>query len=73
VTTVAMTATESSGGRFSKRCGVCARLYEASAWSALPVVATLPPASVQTHLSVSAGWAIELRTCECGAVLAARC
>jgi hypothetical protein len=55
-----------------KGCGVCRRTYDAPAWTALPPVATLPPASVQTHLSVPAAWAVVLRRCECGAVLAAR-
>jgi hypothetical protein len=72
MTTVALSPAGGAGHRFTKRCGVCAQAYEASGWSALPVVATLPPASVQTHLTVSAGWAIELRSCPCGAVLAAR-
>lgn len=57
---------------FRKRCGVCARLFTPEAWSMLPLGATVPAARVQTHLSVSVGWAIELRTCTCGAVLAAR-
>jgi hypothetical protein len=35
-------------------------------------VATLPASSVQPHLSVPAGWTVELRRCACGAVLAAR-
>jgi hypothetical protein len=72
MTAVAVSPAGGSGRRFTKRCGVCAQAYEASAWSALPVVATLPPDSIQTHLSVSAGWAIEVRSCACGAVLAAR-
>jgi hypothetical protein len=55
-----------------KGCGVCRRTYDASEWSALPSVSTLPPDSVQAHLSVPAGWAVELRRCACGAVLAAR-
>jgi len=55
-----------------KGCGVCRRTYDAPAWSALPAVATLPPASVQTHLSVPAAWTVVLRRCACGAVLAAR-
>jgi len=56
-----------------KRCGVCSRSFTADGWMVLPLVATVPAAHVQTHLSVSVGWAIELRTCTCGAVLAARC
>ena len=57
---------------FRKRCGVCARSFTADAWAALPVVATLPSSRIQEHLSVSAAWAIELRSCACGAVLASR-
>jgi hypothetical protein len=57
---------------FRKRCGVCTRAYAADTWEKLPMVDTVPPASVQTHLTVSAGWGIELRSCACGAVLAAR-
>jgi hypothetical protein len=55
-----------------KGCGVCRRTYEEATWRALPAVSTLPPASVQAHLSVPAQWAVELRRCACGAVLAAR-
>jgi hypothetical protein len=57
---------------FSKRCGVCGRVYEADAWKALPALTTLPPASVQTHLTIPAGWSVELRGCLCGAALATR-
>jgi hypothetical protein len=56
MTAVAVSPAGGSGRRFTKRCGVCAQAYEA----------------IQTHLSVSAGWAIEVRSCACGAVLAAR-
>lgn len=59
-------------GGWVKGCGVCRRTYDVSAWSTLPAVATLPPTSVQAHLSVPAGFAVELRRCPCGAVLAAR-
>ena len=55
-----------------KGCGVCRRTYDRTAWNGLPAVSTLPPASVQAHLSVPAQWAVELRQCACGAVLAAR-
>ncbi len=55
-----------------KGCGVCRRTYDWAAWNALPSVSTLPPASVQAHLSVPAKWAVELRQCACGAVMAAR-
>jgi hypothetical protein len=61
-----------TAGRWVKGCGVCRRTYDESGWSALPAVATLPPTSVQAHLSVPAGFAVELRRCTCGAVLAAR-
>jgi hypothetical protein len=56
----------------AKRCGVCGRTYPLDAWKALPEVATLPAASVRPHLSIPADWAIDLRSCACGAVLAAR-
>lgn len=59
-------------GTWVKGCGVCRRTYDEAAWTALPAVATLPPSSVQTHLSVPAGWTVVLRRCACGAVLAAR-
>jgi hypothetical protein len=55
-----------------KGCGVCRRAYDEASWRTLPSVSTLPPASVQAHLSVPAQWAVELRRCSCGAVLAAR-
>ena len=55
-----------------KGCGVCRRTYDAGAWDALPAVDTLPPSSVQPHLTVPARWAVVLRRCTCGAVLAAR-
>jgi len=58
--------------RRCRRCGVCGRTYEGDAWNGLAVLGTLPPASVQPHLSVAAAWAIDLRSCVCGAVLAAR-
>jgi hypothetical protein len=57
---------------WAKACGVCPRSYSSLEWSALPSMATLPVASVQTHLSVPAAWGVELRRCTCGAVLAAR-
>ena len=55
-----------------KGCGVCRRTYDEVAWTALPPVATLPPSSIQAHLSVPASWTVVLRRCNCGAVLAAR-
>jgi hypothetical protein len=58
--------------RFHKGCGVCRRTYDRPAWEALPSVATLPPSTVQPHLTVPAGWAVVLRRCTCGAVLAVR-
>ena len=57
---------------WSKSCGVCQRAYGSKQWEALPIVASLPPASVQSHLSVPAAWTVELRSCVCGARLAAR-
>ncbi|HEY4015640.1 MAG TPA: hypothetical protein VGM06_20010 [Polyangiaceae bacterium] len=54
----------------AKRCGVCQRAYDADAWKALPSVATLPAAAIKPHLTVPTEWAIELRSCKCGAVLA---
>jgi hypothetical protein len=59
-------------GPWVKGCGVCRRTYDAMAWNALPAVATLPATSVQAHLSVPAGFAVVVRRCTCGAVLAAR-
>jgi len=56
----------------AKRCGVCGTTYPTDAWQALPKVATLPAASVRPHLSIPADWTIDLRSCACGAVLAAR-
>jgi hypothetical protein len=56
----------------SKRCGVCARTHDLDGWNALPAVATLPAASVRPHLSIPFEGVIDLRTCPCGAVLAAR-
>jgi hypothetical protein len=58
---------------WSKSCGSCRRAYGASQWETLPVVASLPSASVQAHLSVPAVWTVELRRCPCGSMLAARC
>jgi hypothetical protein len=49
---------------------VCQRAYDADAWKALPSVATLPAAAIKPHLTVPTEWAIELRSCKCGAVLA---
>jgi hypothetical protein len=56
----------------TKGCGVCRRSYDAAGWSRLDVVKTLPAESVQAHLTVPALWAVELRRCTCGAVLARR-
>jgi hypothetical protein len=67
-----MTMAGAEAMAWSKGCGVCRRTYDAPAWGALPTVATLPASSVQPHLSVPAGWTVELRRCACGAVLAAR-
>jgi hypothetical protein len=61
-----------STGSWVKGCGVCRRSYDALAWAALPEVETLPRTSVQPHLSVPAGFAVVLRRCACGAVLAVR-
>ena len=57
---------------WSKSCGACRRSYGSTEWGTLPVIASLPQASVQTHLSVPAVWTVELRRCACGAELAAR-
>jgi hypothetical protein len=59
-------------GAWTKRCGTCRRSYDEATWGALPAVATLPATSVQAHLSVPAGFAVVLRRCSCGAVIAAR-
>ena len=56
----------------AKRCGVCQRTYDLEAWKTLDPVATLPAATIRPYLSVPAEWAIDLRSCKCGAVLAAR-
>ena len=56
----------------AKRCGVCQRTYDTERWMALPPVATLPAATIKPYLSVPAEWAIDLRSCVCGAVLAVR-
>jgi hypothetical protein len=63
---------EQARAAWAKGCGVCRRDYDALAWKGLPAVSTLPPDSVQAHLSVPAGWSVELRRCTCGAVLAMR-
>jgi hypothetical protein len=55
---------------FTKRCGICGRTYAADSWKALRVVSTLSPATVQPHLTIPASWAVELRGCVCGAILA---
>jgi hypothetical protein len=68
VTPAAVTA----GSDFTKRCGICGRSYAADTWTKLRIVSTLSPASVQPHLTIPARWAVELRGCLCGAVLAAR-
>ncbi|HXX65663.1 MAG TPA: hypothetical protein VEK07_00680 [Polyangiaceae bacterium] len=58
--------------RWTKACGLCRRTYGAAEWRELPVVTTVPAASVQGHLSVPATWDVELRQCSCGTALAAR-
>ncbi len=57
---------------WTKACGQCRRAYELPAWRDLPQFATLPSTSVQPYLSVPAQWAVEIRRCACGALLAAR-
>jgi hypothetical protein len=56
----------------AKRCGVCRRSYDGAAWNGLAIVKTLPSSTVQAHLSVPAGFSVELRRCSCGATLARR-
>jgi len=56
---------------WSKGCGCCRSTYGRQAWAALPLALSLPPASVQAYLSVPADWTVEVRTCSCGAMLAA--
>jgi hypothetical protein len=68
----ALSMAELGAMAWSKGCGVCRRTYDASGWKKLSPVASLPPASVQAHLTVPAAWTVELRRCHCGAVLAAR-
>ena len=60
------------GSGWVKGCGVCRRTYDTRTLESLPVVETLSPARVQAHLSVPAGFAVVLRRCSCGAVLAVR-
>jgi hypothetical protein len=69
-----MTMAASLGGAYpwTKGCGVCRRTYDVAAWEALPAITTLPPAIVQPHLTVPAGWTVVVRRCVCGAVLAVR-
>lgn len=57
---------------WSKRCAACRRSYGSAEWGTLPLVFSLPHASVQSHLSVRAVWTVELRRCACGVELAAR-
>jgi hypothetical protein len=58
-------------GPWAKGCGVCRRTYDAPGWKALPAILTLPPDTVQPHLTVPAHWTVVVRRCTCGAVLAA--
>jgi hypothetical protein len=68
-----MAATASMGREpWTKGCGVCRRTYDAHGWRTLPAVLTMPPATVQPHLTVPARWTVVVRRCTCGAVLAAR-
>lgn len=67
-----MLAAPSPARRWTKACGQCRRTYGVTEWQELPVVTTVPAASVQGHLSVPATWDVELRRCACGAALAAR-
>jgi hypothetical protein len=57
---------------WTKGCGVCRRTYDAAGWDALQAVDTLPPSSVQPHMTVPTRWTVVVRRCTCGAVLAAR-
>ncbi len=54
------------------RCGACGSVIGRGAWSALPLLETLPSAGVRAHLSVAADWSIEVRRCTCGTSLARR-
>jgi hypothetical protein len=58
--------------RWCKSCSACRRAYDRAEWMTLPVIESLPQATVQSHLSVPAAWTVELRKCACGARLAAR-
>jgi hypothetical protein len=59
-------------GTWTKACARCLRAHDARAWGALALVTTVSPANVQEHLSVEAGWGLEVRRCDCGALLATR-
>src|SRR5438128_1113366 len=56
------------------RCGACASRFNAPAWRALPVVATLDPQSIAPLvLRWPAGASIEIRRCSrCGGSIARR-
>jgi hypothetical protein len=64
--------TRTSSRAIAKGCGVCRRSYDGAGWEGLALVTTLPSSSVQAHLTVPAGWSVELRRCLCGATLARR-
>ncbi len=58
--------------RWVKRCVTCGTEHSLADWQRLPMISTLGPTDIQTHLSVPAEWTIELRACcSCNAVLAA--
>jgi hypothetical protein len=57
--------------RSMKVCAVCRATWSQKAWTTLPLVQVIEAAEAQKHLTVPMDDRIEVRSCRCGASLAA--
>jgi hypothetical protein len=53
-----------------RTCVFCEAEMDAQRWAELPLVKVLDRSELQSHLSVSVAWNVEVRRCTCGALIA---